>query len=207
MCCYNVVISSSITIGTMKVKFPTNPSLSGLSTYISQTMYTAATFSFSPGNDTLAVLKNATINKITYSAQSNQDSAFGKITLEVALPREPVRDMKVAISADFSSLLIQSVTPRCVASFKDTNRFGQTWDQGDALIDACSIANLSTATNSIVVTTKRITYKCGQSFNKTLYISIWPIIIVNFATNPKDYKIAVTLNDVPGNVIVTLLPD
>jgi hypothetical protein len=205
VCCYNVVVTDPIALTTVTAVVNSDNTLSGLSTYLTSTIYSAASqigttpnpFSFVTNNSALVDVigtKSASITNIAY-AQVNQEGGIGKVTFTVTLPREPTRDMKLSIQGDLSGMLVQGASPRCSVSFGSTLVFGSNWDNGDALIDSCSTFNFSSAT-PVVITTKKIIYKCGISFSKTIYVSLWPIVVVNWnsASANKSFKVAMNLN-------------
>src|SRR5690606_9921377 len=118
----------------------------------------------------------ANISAVTYS-QVFQESGYGKAIITVNLPREPVRDMKITISGDFGNMLIAGNLPRCLVTF--TTAFGGSWDSADSLIETCSTYSFSNSSNPIVITTKKMVYKCGLSFTKTMTVMLWPVNVVN----------------------------
>jgi len=210
-CCYNVVISDTISFSAVTSTFPVdNGSTSGVtglsSTYLSTSMFSASSqisgstnpFSFTTSHSSATDVigtKNASITAITYS-QVNQESGIGKVTLSITLPREPTRDMKLTIQGDLSGMYVNGNVPRCLASFTNSGTFGSNWDNGDAIIDTCSANGIQNGTTPIVLTTKKMVYKCGISFSKNLYISLWPIVVVNWS-NPsvnKSFKVTMNLN-------------
>lgn len=205
VCCYNVIVTDPIALTAVTAVVNSDNTLSGLSTYLTSTVYSAASqigttpnpFSFVTNNSALVDVigtKSASITNIAYS-QVNQESGIGKVTFTVTLPREPTRDMKLSIQGDLSGMLVQGTNPRCSVSFGSTLVFGSNWDNGDALIDSCSTYNFSSAT-PVVITTKKIIYKCGISFSKTIYVSLWPIVVVNWnsASANKSFKVSMNLN-------------
>ena len=210
VCCYNVVVSDPISFSAVTATFPADSGsvsgLTGISTYLTSSMYSAAAqiggttnpYSFVTSNASATDVigtKNASITAINYS-QVNQESGIGKVTFTITLPREPTRDMKLTVQGDLSGMYVSGNVPRCYASFTNSGAFGSSWDNGDALIDTCSANGIQNGTTPIVITTKRMVYKCGVSFSKTLYISLWPVIIVNWANASvnKSFKVTMTLN-------------
>jgi hypothetical protein len=206
ICCYNVQLADTISLSSLTTYYSLDSTKTGISSYVSSDLYNASNqislstnpYSFitnqSNGSDILSK-SNANIASITYSI-SNQESGIGKVVINVFLPRDPVRDMKLSINGDLSALFIPGLTPRCIASFSKDSIFGTNSDQGDILIDTCSLNTNSKATTPIVVTTKKIIYKCGLSFNRNLFITLWPVNIVNFynGTQNKNFKINMNLN-------------
>jgi len=205
VCCYNIAVSDPLALATVVASFPADTGVSGINTYITGDMYSASTqiasannpFSFVTANASATDVigtKAASISSIVYS-QVNQEGGIGKVTFTVNLPREPTRDMKLSLIGDLSGMYIAGNIPRCHASFGKDSLFGANWDNGDALIDTCSSNNIQGGT-PIVITTKKLVYKCGVSFSKSLYISLWPIIVVNWAgaSVNKSFKVTMQLN-------------
>jgi len=203
VCCYNVLITDPLALDSLVVSFPTDSNLTALSTQLTTDLFNASAliastpnpFSFITGNSALpdfATANKAAITAITYS-QVNQEQGIGKVMFTVSMQREVVRNMKLSITGDLAAMVVTGNLPRCHASFGN-GAYGASWDNGDALIDSCSTSNLASGT-PIVVTTKSLIYKCGQAFSKVLYISLWPIQVVNFnnAAN-KTFKVAMVLN-------------
>jgi hypothetical protein len=198
VCCYNVQITDPIALTLITATFSNE---SNVSSKMTSDVYQNPTgsnsfFSLATTSTTADVLttKNAAITSATYS-QTSQESGLGKVTFTIALPREPIRNMKLTISSsDLSGLLIPNNIPRCLASFVNNNVYGSSWDNGDVLVETCSANNI--ASGSIVVTTRNMIYKCGIQFNKTIYISLWPVVAVNWsATQISNFKVNMGLQD------------
>jgi hypothetical protein len=216
ICCYNVAISDPFSLGSLSTVFPiytiSDPLsdvfpvyTNNLTNYINTTIYNASTqiggatnpFSFitnansdsNPNYNGTTFL--ATVLNVNYS-QVFQEGGYGKATITVSLPREPVRDGKIIFSGDFGNMLITGNIPRCVASF--TSKFGASWDSADALIETCSTYSFSNSSNPIVITTKKMVYKCGLT-SKTLTVQLWPVVVVNWAASTSNaYKVSLQLN-------------
>jgi hypothetical protein len=220
ICCYNVAISDPFSLGSLTAVFPIYATTS-LSNYVSTTIYNASTqiggatnpFSFitnansdsNPNYGGTTFL--ATVLNVNYS-QVFQEGGYGKATITVSLPREPVRDGKIIFSGDFGNMLITGNIPRCVASF--TSKFGASWDSADALVDTCSTYSFSNSSNPIVITTKKMVYKCGLSFTKTLTVQLWPVVVVNWAASTSNaFKVSLQLNsgdNIANNTSVFNMP-
>jgi len=185
ICCYNIAMTDPVGLATLTANYPVS---STVQAYVSSTLFTAAgqisptnSFQFTTGNSALTDIigtKYPTVSGISYS-QTNQEAGIGKVTFTVSLPREPVRNSKISFLGDFSGFVIPSNVPRCYASFSSTT-FGSSWDNGDWLVDTCSTNALS-STTPLVITFKNYVYKCGITFSKTLYVSLWPVLVVNWA--------------------------
>jgi hypothetical protein len=198
VCCYNVQITDPIALTTITATFNNDSNVSSKMTsdiYVNPTGSNSF-FSLATTSTTADVLttKNAAITSATYS-QTSQESGLGKVTFIISLPREPIRNMKLTISSsDLSGLLIPNNIPRCLASFVNNNVYGSSWDNGDVLVETCSANNI--ASGSIVVTTRNMIYKCGIQFNKTIYISLWPVVAVNWSTTQiSNFKVNMGLQD------------
>jgi len=183
ICCYNVNFSGdSFAIISLTSSFPSFEGtmysaanqITGNSSFTLTTSLTSNSTN-DPTNNTF----KAFINSVRYS-NIKQEGGYGRADFEITLPRQPVRDMRITISGDFTNMLIANNFPRCVASFSSV--FGK-WDNGDVLIESCSTTGFNSSTAPIVVRTKRIVYKCGQSYGKTLYISLWPIVAANWSSS------------------------
>jgi len=207
VCCYNVSIASdSFSVASLYVSVPNSPLADQSTKFNTEKLYDAASqISSTPitwvtgqssGTDVIGT-QSAKISKVEYS-QVVQDSGIGKVTFTITLPREPTRNMAMTLVGDFSGMLIQNNSPRCVVSFG--NSLGANWDaSGDILLDACDVSNFSGSTAPVVITTKNVVYKCGLSFaSKTAIIQLWPIIQVNWSNNPyssNNYRVTMTLNN------------
>jgi hypothetical protein len=198
VCCYNVLLTDPIALTLITATFSNESAVSGKMTsdiYVNPSGSNSY-FSLATTTTTADILttKNAAITSATYS-QTSQEAGIGKVTFTIALPREPIRNMKLTISStDLAGLLIPGNTPRCLASFVNNTPFGTTWDNGDVLIETCSAGNISTG--SVIVTTKNIIYKCGIQFNKTIYVSLWPVVAVNWSTTQiGNFKVNMGLGD------------
>jgi hypothetical protein len=204
ICCYNIKIEATITLSSAKVNLPVN---STFSSHVTQTIYSATTqiaaspnaFTYTTNNTSLNAVGSAKLNKIVYS-HVNQESGYGKATLEITLPRQPTRDMRLDISGSLSAMKIGSESPRCVASFSEGGLIGKNWGTGDILIDICSVSKFETSP-PVVVTTKKMIYKCGQTFQKTLYIDLWPIKVYNFNATGANKSFTVTMKTNSGDAI------
>jgi hypothetical protein len=209
-----VVISDTISFSAVTATFPTDTgSTSGVtglgSSYLSSLMYTANSqingannpFSFTTSQKTASDVSSASVTSITYS-QVNQESGIGKATFAITLPREPTRGMKLSITqGDLNPMYVTGNVPRCLASFTSSGVYGSNWDNGDVLIDTCSANGIQNGTNPIVLTTKNIVYKCGVSFSKNLYISLWPIVVVNWSNPSVNKSFKITMNLLAGDSI------
>jgi len=207
ICCYNVSIASdTFSLSSLFVQVPNAPNADQSTFFNTQKLYDAATqitstpiswtTGQSSGTDVIGT-QSAKITKVDYS-QVVQDTGIGKVTFTITLPREPTRNMAMTLVGDFSGMLIQNNTPRCVVSFG--NSLGANWDaSGDVLLDACDVSNFSGSTAPIVITTKNVVYKCGLSFaSKSAIVQLWPIIQVNWSNNPyssNNYRVTMTLNN------------
>jgi hypothetical protein len=196
ICCYNISISNTFTFTKADVTFNTNKYNTPLMYSSAQQITNNNPYTFNTGAATAADISadnfQATITKVAFS-NVNQVNGYGKVIFTVQLPREPVRDMKLTFSGDFSNLLISpNIKPRCVATFGD--QFGD-WEDGDALIDTCSADNIANADSPILLTTKKIIYKCGLAFTKRLLITLWPVKVYNWpVNNDSKYKVMMQLN-------------
>jgi hypothetical protein len=208
ICCYNLLITEPFSLATLTASFPTV-----LAGFVSSIQYSAAVqiaaspnpYSFATGSAATTVTSNTTatflasITAITYT-HVTQENGYGKVHFTVTLPREVTRDTKYVFSGDFSALLIPNNTPRCAVTF--TTKYGSSWDSADTLIDACATTNIQNQTNPIVITTKRLVYKCGLNFTKTMTVSLWPINVVNWPVlTTNTYKISVQLISFGENLI------
>jgi len=170
-------------------------------------IYSAATqisaspnaFTYSTNNANIAAVGSAKLNKVTYS-HVVQENGYGKARFEIVLPRQPARDMKLEVLGSLSALKIASEEPRCVATFSETGTYGKNWDQGDILIDICSVKKFETSP-PIVVTTKKMIYKCGITFQKTLYIDVWPIKVYNWNATGANKSFTVDMKTKGGEAI------
>jgi len=195
ICCFTVTLSAgTFSIQTLTSGFPTaDDTMYNAGTLTNNNSYKLDTTVTSTGNnDPTSSNFKATITSVKYS-NVKQEGGFGRAQFEVSLPRWPVRDMKITVVGDFNNMLITGVPPRCVASFSST--FGK-WDSGDAIIESCSTAQFSTSTSPIVIKTKKIVYKCGLTFSKTLNIHLWPIIVANWSSTAStaSYKVQMESN-------------
>jgi hypothetical protein len=72
--------------------------------------------------------KFATITAMSYGSVQTQVGAIGKLTLQITLPREIVRDARVTLTADFAPLFSttagQLAFPRCMATFATSGYYG-----------------------------------------------------------------------------------
>jgi len=221
VCCYNVYVSlDTVSLKGIAASFPADSTVDGVGPYLTSTIYNANfqtgvaltnPFSFTSSNTSATVVSSASITAVTFS-QTKQEAGIGKVTFTVTLPREATRDMKLTVSGDMKALLIPGNTPRCQATFGSNSVYGSNWDNGDALIDTCSSSNLASTINTLVVTTKAIVYKCGVIFAKTIYISLWPVININWADPAvsKSFKAVMTLKstgtDIALNNVVFNMP-
>lgn len=150
--------------------------------------------------------KFASVSDISYQLSSTEGS-IGKVIIKVSLPREISRDMRIEFTGNYSNLLINIAspyTPRCLVTVSNTDNnnnnfsstFGSNWDNGDFLIDSCSINfNASATIPPIVITTKNVIYKCGLSFsNKTLSVILWPVVLYDWSLAVGEYKIRMLSN-------------
>jgi len=207
VCCYNVSIASdNLSLSSLYVSVPNAPNSDQSTKFNTEKIYDAANqISLTPmswaigqssATDVIGT-QSAKISKVEYS-QVIQDSGIGKVTFTITLPREPTRNMALTLVGDFSGMLIQNNSPRCVVSFG--NSLGSNWDaSGDVLLDECNVTNFSGSNAPVVITTKNIVYKCGLSFSsKSAIIQLWPIIQINWSNNPyssNNYKVTMTLNN------------
>ncbi|MCP3683416.1 MAG: hypothetical protein GY861_12075, partial [bacterium] len=204
ICCYNIKIDATITLTKASVTLPANATFS---THLTSEIYSAATqisaspnaFTYSTNNANIAAVGSAKLNKVTYS-HVVQENGYGKARFEIVLPRQPTRDMKLEVLGSLSALKIASEEPRCVATFSETGTYGKNWDQGDILIDICSVKKFETSP-PIVVTTKKMIYKCGITFQKTLYIDVWPIKVYNWNATGASKSFTVDMKTKGGEAI------
>jgi len=105
---------------------------------------------------------------VTMSSTITQAGAYSKVTFTVGLGREAVRNSNIVISGgDLSGLLGTSMTPRCTASFQNSDA------TLDRFIDACTLT--LTSTGSITVRIGNRVVKCGTALPKTIYVYVWPV--------------------------------
>ena len=204
ICCYNIYLGSPIVLSELSADLNTEPNNYDLSGYLLNTMYSADLqlrsannlFQFNPNSNSIPDIigsKYAYISDVSYSHVSSE-GGIGKILFTIQLPREPTRDMMVSIIGDFTGLLVpgKGNNPRCVASFNE--QFGSSWDNGDILIDSCSTNNISDGI-PVIIKTRKMIYKCGISFSKVLFISLWPVNVVNWNNSLKNnFYISMQLN-------------
>jgi hypothetical protein len=205
ICCYNVAISDLFSLASLSAVFPIYTT-TNLTNYISTTIYNAST-QIGGANNPFSFITNANSSSNPYYSNTNfsatvlnvdysqifQEGGYGKAIITISLPREPVRDGKIIFSGDFSNMLIPGNIPRCIASF--TSKLGASWDSADALIDTCSTYSFSKSSNPIVITTKKMVYKCGLTFTKILTVQLWPVVVVNWAASTSNaYKVLLQLN-------------
>lgn len=217
MCCYNIVVPATVTFTAVTAALPLDSNTSALmaTTSFTAPAATITAYSYATSSVITTELLNATtggfarITAVTYS-QVNQDSGIGKVTFTVNLPREPVRNMRLTINGDLSAMQVGSVVPRCVAAMA-RDSYGSNWNTGDALIATCSASSIASATNTIVVTTQNMIYRCGGSYTKNIFVSLWPVYQVNYNTasaSAKSFKVnmvisastAVARNDIANDI-------
>jgi hypothetical protein len=203
ICCYNIAISDPFSIASLTVSFPTAAYLSNL-IYSAQSQITANgnPFKFTSNSDADTNMSYnslnlyASVQNLTYS-HINQEGGYGKATISVNLPREPVRGMKIIFTGDYSGLIINnSIQPRCTVTFNN-GTLNNNQDSADILIDTCSV-DLSNSSSAISITTKRMIYKCGLSFTRSFNIMLWPVLTSTFQNNSNSYKILMQLNSSEG---------
>ena len=206
ICCYNIKMSSNIYLTQLQANLETESTNPRITPYLTQFLYDSATqisrnpnpFSFTTNNSQLPnILTNGvvTISTVEYT-QNSQINGMGKVILTVNLPRQPTRDMTLTISGNINAFLLQNITPRCLASFSTDGELGSNWDQGDELISACSVTGAS-----IVINTKKNIYKCGASFSSTLYISLWPVTIVDWSDNSMNNSFTINIVNSIGDIV------
>ncbi len=203
ICCYNIKLKPTVKLDKVEAKLQFN---NYSATYYTQIFYTAAVeiagtnpFQFTNSYSTDATDltgtngKNAVLKEISYE-HTKQEDGYGKARFLIELKRQLVRGMKLEVKGDLSKMKISSVNPRCVVTTNSNDKFGNSWDSGDVLIDTCSVSQFTSST-PITVTTKSIIYKCGLSFSDTLYVSLWPVKIVNWAADSaaKSFKTNLTV--------------
>ena len=213
ICCYNVSIASdTFSLSSLYVSVPAAPNSDQSTRFNTEKLYDASTqiastpiswtTGQSSGTDVIGT-QSAKISKVEYS-QVVQELGIGKVAFTITLPREPTRNMALTMVGDFSGMLIQNNSPRCVVSFG--NSLGSNWDaSGDVLLDTCDVTNFSGSTAPVVITTKNVVYKCGLSFaSKSVLVQLWPVIQVNWSANPyssNNYKVTMTLNNSSNDAI------
>jgi hypothetical protein len=197
ICCYNVFMSDPFALSSLTAVFNTNsPGYLSTLMYSSANQIASGQYQFISGvsSSTAASMADpnyfAFISFVKYT-QVNQEGGYGKAIISVSLPREPARDMRFTFVGDYSFMLIPGNTPRCVASL--SSPYGANWDGGDALIESCSTSSFSNSSNAIVITTKKLVYKCGISFSRTLVVSLWPVVASAFGSNT-NYRVLMQLN-------------
>jgi hypothetical protein len=215
ICCYNVSVSSdTFTISSLNVNVPKAPNTDQAIRFNTEKIYDAAaqiantpitwTTGQSSGIDVIGT-QSAKISEVNYY-QVIQDSGLGKVVFTTTLPREPTRNMALTFVGDFSGMLIPNNLPRCSATFGTS--LGANWDSSaDILIESCDVTNFSGSASPVIITTKNIVYKCGLSFaSKSLKVSLWPIVQVNWKNNPftsNNYKVTMTLNSSSKDAIAS----
>jgi hypothetical protein len=189
ICCYNILLTNTFTINSLSTVFPVNTSISNLSSYMSSNIYTNVQIvsnlisSQLPNFKDISTIDTSSKISLSYS-HSNTEGSFGVAKFIIQLPREATYNMKILIQGDLSSMYILGSNPRCMASFSNTFEINSGWDNGDLLIDSCSVNDLISGGNyPIEISMKNSVYKCGISFNKVLYVKIWPVVLVNW-NNP-----------------------
>ena len=209
ICCYNIDFSGSIDLKSMYVNFNSESSNNSIASYLTSTHYDARqqiddsefTFNYQINKlDDIINQKYAKIDSISYF-HSNQLSGFGKITFTISLARQPTRNIKISILGNMSPLIITGITPRCTATFSSDGIFGTKWDNGDALIDSCVFSNSSTP---IQITTKNVIYKCEETFLKIIYVSLWPIKLVNWNDGLINNSFIVNMENISSKQAIAL---
>jgi len=184
VCCYNLKSGSVVKLDELNVIFPTPQILSDDDSKYNQLIYETSDEKLNSYEETLANLEDfktniAQITSVDYY-QVNQLGGIGKATFSIELKRQSTRNMIIKVSGNMESMNMNNISQRCHASFAKDTTIGSNskWENGDILIDSCN-ASLSNSV-PIEVRLKNIIYKCGLTFQKTLYVSVWPIKIINW---------------------------
>ena len=144
------------------------------------------------------------LHSINYS-HVEQNGGYGKVFINLTLPRDPVRGMKIYIEGDISGMSIPKVNPLCSYQYTsrpilnqtdlETLKFGipkiDLLQAGNFLVDSCNLGNLSdnSGKNNIILYNKWMIYKCGmqKSLNRNVLLNIWPVKIMDFS-NPNNFS-------------------
>jgi hypothetical protein len=181
ICCYNVTMVVNPQIDSFAIAFDKTINVMNTSSASSSddivTLTQVGTYTFANDNAPDSAVLEASLGTVTYDP-STTEGGLGAVVFSVNLPRDPVRDGKIVFEGVFSAF-VTTATPlaniRCMPSFSSTG-FG-AWEKGDVLIDSCNISGIGGTSDSIVVVTKNIIYKCGLSFDKVLYITLSPVTL------------------------------
>jgi hypothetical protein len=196
ICCYNILMTDTFSLSSLLAIFPINQSFTNvMNNIIYDGQDTIANSSFDTGNAAGQIAGQATISEVKF-IHVLQTGAYAKVKLTVNLPRNLVRDMQLTLKGDFTYYKIIGITPRCVVT-TNTTGYGSDWEKGDAIIDSCTVSLVDTD-KPILITTKKSIYKCGASFSKTLYISMWPVQVQNI---PADTDFIINMSLKSGDTI------
>lgn len=205
VCCYNIKLNYEDTDESLNLKLnqleliykPDSSSLINISNYFSNVIVGAASSDIKgvtipdiQSLTTLSSLGAGLISNIEYD-HVNQESGIGRGIFYISLPRKLMRNASIIISGDFTNILIENVTPKCIVTTSSNYIFGESnkvLDSGDAILKSCDISNIKKTKNSIIIRTKKTIYKCSISFSYKLYMLLSPIQQFNWNNSPyKDY--------------------
>ena len=152
-------------------------------TILSQLTTASPTTGFVSEGSILANTLAAAVTRITFT-QTNQLGGLAKAFVTIDLKRPVVRNQTTEITGALKNMYI-GATANCAFTYTDSTdyanmRVGANWDQGDFLVDTCTMAGDGDA-HVITLQNKNVVYKCGLSLVKTVVVMLWPVKAYQFS--------------------------
>ncbi|MCP3686110.1 MAG: hypothetical protein GY861_25975, partial [bacterium] len=125
----------------------------------------------------------ATLSTPIYSPK--QLNALGTAQFSFTLPRNIIPNGKIVFEGNFSTFTTANTPKANVDCYPSIGGkiFGNNWTKGDLWIESCDISKIDTITDSIVILTKSLVYKCTLSKDKSVYVKLSPVTIGDVATS------------------------
>ena len=220
VCCYNIMLQDNIQLTSMKAIMSKDTNIPNIQNYVSEDIFISPTtsmtnfgwdnvnkspFLYNSNLPNLSV-QYAIIEEIKYDIQ--QENALGVAIFKLRFPKAIPRNGKIIIQGDFSAMTsnIDLSLIRCIPTSTLITGYYLSQDikEKDMFFDNCSIGNINSKTESIVINIKKFIYKCDLILSNVMYLTIYPLVLINFnsAANVNNtYNVSLYLNGDNASVL------
>lgn len=212
VCCYNLELSPiledeyKIKLNSLEIIY-SNDYLNKtfLENYQSKVVVAANTNDLKGIKLSKLLLKNprdlgiSSITSINYY-HVNQEYGIGKVVFTIKLPRQLIRNSVIKINGKFKELIIPNSKQYCQIGSSINSNISISSSEDLMILKSC-LLQLDNEKESIVIKMNKEIYKCGLNFTNSIFVTINPVIQVNWNELPfKNYLYSIGIFSIDTGV-------